>query len=450
MTQVELERFLEQVRAQRARAQATAAADGGEGHQVRDLVDELALITEMLLTAEEELRVQNEQLNAARLELDRVHARNEELFGAAPAAYLITDAHGMVVDANHAAGRLFGFISPTAMRRSIVTMFAVRDRPRVRALVGQAAAAGGQPQTAHLTVASGIDRDAAVSVEAHTEPQSGVTLLRWQLTLSSGDEESALQRLADAVPPSDTTPGLPAPATLEPHGELSRLLSLARADLGKELSAADGADAMLARVVELACRWVPGAEQASVCQLPRDRGKLRTLAATDDRARACDKLQRDTEQGPAVDATVEHTRIHVDDLAQERQWRLLTAQARDLGIRSILACELPLTRGGAATLNLYSSQPSAFSAMAELIAPVFASRASTALANTDQVANLRAAIDSRKLIGQAVGILMERHRLTEDEAFQRLISASQTQHIKLRDLAARITESGEEPDNVSH
>jgi hypothetical protein len=184
--------------------------------------------------------------------------------------------------------------------------------------------------------------------------------------------------------------------------------------------------------------------------MPRDTDKLRTLAATDAGARACDKLQRDTEQGPAADAIVEHAPVHVDDLAQERRWPLFTARARDLGIRSILACELPLTRGGAATLNLYSSQPCAFTAIAELIAPVFASRASIGLANTDQVANLRTAIDTRKLIGQAAGILMERHRLTEDDAFQRLTSASQSQHIKLRDLAARITESGEEPHDLSH
>jgi hypothetical protein len=447
-SQVELERFFEQVRAQHARTQASAGAGVGEEPRVRELLEELALVTEMLLTAEEELRVQNEQLSAARFELDRVYARNEELFGAAPAAYVITDGHGMVVDANRVAAQLLGFTTAAGMRRPIVTIFAPRDSRRVLALVGHAEAAGAESQTAHLTLASGIDRDVVVNVEAHAEPHSGATLLRWQLT-PSRDKESALQRLTGAELSSDPTPASAAHARSASQGELSVLLSLARADLGKDLSAEEGADAMLTRIVELACRWVPGAEQASVCQIPRDRRKLRTLAATDMRARVCDKLQRDSGQGPAVDATVEHTPIHVDDLAQERRWRSFTAQARDLGIRSILACELPLVRGGAATLNLYSSQRSAFSAIAGLIAPVFASRASIALANTDQVANLRTAIDSRKLIGQAIGILMERHRLTDEQAFERLISASQNQHIKLRDIAARVTESGEEPDDVS-
>jgi PAS domain-containing protein len=142
-SQVELERFFEQVRAHQARTRASAGADVGDEPRVRELLEELALVTEMLLSAEEELRVQNEQLSAARLELDLVYARNEELFGAAPAAYVITDGHGMIVDANRAAAQLLGFPTAAGMRRPIVTIFAPRDSRRVLALVGQAEAAGG-------------------------------------------------------------------------------------------------------------------------------------------------------------------------------------------------------------------------------------------------------------------------------------------------------------------
>ena len=115
-SQVELERFFEQVRAHQARARGAAAAGAGEGGQVGELLDELALVTEMLLTAEEELRVQNEQLSAARLELDRLYARNEALFGAAAAAYVITDGHGMVVDSNRAASQLLGYTTAAGVR----------------------------------------------------------------------------------------------------------------------------------------------------------------------------------------------------------------------------------------------------------------------------------------------------------------------------------------------
>jgi PAS domain S-box-containing protein len=445
-SQAELERFFAQVQAQCARTRAArdAASEGGPDPE---LLDELELVTEMLLNAEEELRVQSEELTAARVELDRVWARNEELFGSAPTAYAVTDVHGTVVDANRTAWQLFGFASPPDMRHSMMSMFAAHDRQRVRSLLGQAVAAGERPSSKQLVLAAGTGRAVAVSVEAHTDPRAGTTVLRWQFAPSSRADDPALQRSIVAAAPEDTDPESAAGPSAVTDGELSRLLSLARSDLAKELSGDDGPDAMLADVVELACRWVPGAEHASVCQLPGD-GPLLTLAASDPEASACDMIQRDTEQGPIFDATTQHTTLHVDDLAEETRWPLFTTQARDLEVRSILACELPLTRGGAAALNLYSTRPGAFTAIAELIAPVFAARASIALAHADEVHHLQRAIETRQTIGQALGILVERHHLTPDQAFELLVDASKTSHIKLRDIAARINETGEDPRDL--
>jgi PAS domain S-box-containing protein len=55
------------------------------------------------------------------------------------------------------------------------------------------------------------------------------------------------------------------------------------------------------------------------------------------------------------------------------------------------------------------------------------------------------AIESHRLIGQAVGILIERHRTTPVEAFEMLRQASLNRNIKLREIATRVVESGEEP-----
>ena len=55
------------------------------------------------------------------------------------------------------------------------------------------------------------------------------------------------------------------------------------------------------------------------------------------------------------------------------------------------------------------------------------------------------AIESHRLIGQAVGILIERHRTTPVEAFEMLRQASLHRNIKLREIAQRVVESGEEP-----
>lgn len=111
--------------------------------------------------------------------------------------------------------------------------------------------------------------------------------------------------------------------------------------------------------------------------------------------------------------------VHAGDVAHQTRWPRFTAQARDLGIRGVLTCELPMTRGVAATPNLCSTQPATFTTIGELIALVFAVHASTALAHADDVEHLYRAIESRRTVGLALGILVERHRLTPpDQAFE--------------------------------
>ncbi|MFP5416077.1 MAG: ANTAR domain-containing protein [Actinomycetes bacterium] len=58
--------------------------------------------------------------------------------------------------------------------------------------------------------------------------------------------------------------------------------------------------------------------------------------------------------------------------------------------------------------------------------------------------HLQQAIDSHRAIGQAIGILVERHRLTPRQAFARLSKTSQDTNTKVRDLAARLVETGQE------
>jgi hypothetical protein len=121
----------------------------------------------------------------------------------------------------------------------------------------------------------------------------------------------------------------------------------------------------------------------------------------------------------------------------------------DEGVRALLVCALPLPHGQDAVLSLYARRPAAFDAAAELVVPVFAARAAIAIAHADRVINLERAMQSRQMIGQAVGILMERHRLTAQQAFDTLVAASQESQLKLREVALRVTESGEEPSDAA-
>jgi AmiR/NasT family two-component response regulator len=61
----------------------------------------------------------------------------------------------------------------------------------------------------------------------------------------------------------------------------------------------------------------------------------------------------------------------------------------------------------------------------------------SALAHVEQ---LEAALESRDLIGQAKGLLMERGQVNADEAFDQLTRLSQLLNIKVRDLALKMLE----------
>jgi hypothetical protein len=89
--------------------------------------------------------------------------------------------------------------------------------------------------------------------------------------------------------------------------------------------------------------------------------------------------------------------------------------------------------------------------VADLLAQAFALAVDRVLAVgelTDRQANLERAIESHRAIGQAVGILVDRHRVTPGDAFQQLRRASQDRNIRLREIAQRVIETGLDPENA--
>lgn len=89
--------------------------------------------------------------------------------------------------------------------------------------------------------------------------------------------------------------------------------------------------------------------------------------------------------------------------------------------------------------------------VADLLAQAFAlavDRVVAADAATNRETNLGQAVESQRLVGQAIGILIERHRILPNEAFQLLRTASQNRNLKLREVARRVIESGLEPDRA--
>lgn len=98
-------------------------------------------------------------------------------------------------------------------------------------------------------------------------------------------------------------------------------------------------------------------------------------------------------------------------------------------------------------LNCYSQSIGSFGDKEVRVASLFATQAAVALANAQVYAtsralteNLTEALESREMIGRAIGILMEQQRIDDRDAFETLKKASQHSNVKLRHIAAQVVE----------
>ena len=181
-------------------------------------------------------------------------------------------------------------------------------------------------------------------------------------------------------------------------------------------------------------------------------GELETAAHTDPLAVEIDGLQQRFGEGPCLDAVVHGVTLYADELADDPRWSEFGPEAVGRGIRSVLAVPL-FGNGTLGALNLYARFPQAFGAVDRarglLLAALGGLAASAARTHEDEARraeNLQAALVTRELIGQAQGILIERERITADQAFGILRQASQHLNIKLREVAQNLVDTGERPD----
>lgn len=100
-------------------------------------VEELLGAVEELGVAEAALRRQNDALAVAHLAVEEERRRYQQLFHFAPDAYLLTDLHGIVREANGSAASLLGAKPRSLSGKAIVSFVALEDRPRIRAELGR-------------------------------------------------------------------------------------------------------------------------------------------------------------------------------------------------------------------------------------------------------------------------------------------------------------------------
>jgi hypothetical protein len=217
------------------------------------------------------------------------------------------------------------------------------------------------------------------------------------------------------------------------------------ADTAQSLYASEDLDHTLRRITDAALHLVNGCETASVSVIGPV--GITARAATDRIAQRADDIQFSLGEGPSLDAASTTRLVYSPDTSNDQRWPRFGARvASDLGICSILSCRLSVLADRErilGALNLYGAVPGAFTEEDLGAALLLGVHAGAVVAASLDHAHLREALQSRDVIGQAKGILMERFKVTADDAFNRLRFASQRMNVKLRDLARELTETGE-------
>jgi transcriptional regulator with GAF, ATPase, and Fis domain len=211
------------------------------------------------------------------------------------------------------------------------------------------------------------------------------------------------------------------------------------AELATELHGSVGVEETVEAVVQFALQALP-CSYAGVVLVTRG-GRLEIAAVTDPVIETIYHWQLQTGEGPVITAAREQVLVRVHDAADDPRWPSWAETITGLGIRNVL--QMPLTVAGrvAGVLGLYNIEPDRFSDDDEAVAHILARHASIAVATARHEENLAQAVDARKLVGQAMGILMERYDLDSDRAFEVLRRYSQDGNLKLRDVAQQLIDT---------
>jgi GAF domain-containing protein len=213
--------------------------------------------------------------------------------------------------------------------------------------------------------------------------------------------------------------------------------ALSIAEAARTLYRPRSLDDTLQTIVEVACNSVPGFDQVGIATMEK-KGEVETRAFTGDLVLQLDELQYTLREGPCSMTLQAGEAVCVSSLRHEQRWPTYAPQARAVGIRSQLAVKLYLDDNTLGGINFYSTTSDEVSDDAQALARLFATHAAIALGHAQQRDALTTGLQSRRVIGQAVGLLMERYQMSEDRAFAFLVRASSHRNIKLRAVAEEL------------
>jgi GAF domain-containing protein len=216
------------------------------------------------------------------------------------------------------------------------------------------------------------------------------------------------------------------------------------AEAARAMAEEEGTQHTLDRAVQMATDMIDHCDFAGISMV-HPQG-IDTPAASHETLRRIDELQFELGEGPCLDALRQSDVITVTDLAEDPRWpRWGPHIAGELDIHSSMSFRLFTDGEIMGALNLYATEVGAFTHDDVLDGLILAAHAAVALAATLEEDQLHRALDTRRMIGEALGMLRERFGISSDQAFGVLRRVSSQHNIKLHHVARQLVETGSLP-----
>jgi len=201
----------------------------------------------------------------------------------------------------------------------------------------------------------------------------------------------------------------------------------------------------LIHIAEFGVHAIPGADGAGVTLFQDDRAD--TLVASAEFVREVDAIQYRLGEGPCITAAAERRTVRSGSLGDDLDYPRFGPTVSRLGVHSVLSLPLVAPAVVLGSLNVYARSKDAFDDRAAELGELFAVPAAISVQNAQVLSQaqrlatqLQAALSSRAVIDQALGILMSRSGCSDDEAFDKLRAMSQSENRKLVAVAQHVVD----------
>jgi PAS domain-containing protein len=382
------------------------------------LVEDLWTAYEELRVADEEVRVQQDQISELLEGQHLLRWQQERMTAVLPVPVFMTDRLGVIRTVNASAATLVQARVARLVGKPMLALLAPEDRNDVRRLLSHLSAAG---SSFHRVVTLIAPMGETSSAEAYVSRLPGPSPeLSWMLLVGSATEGT--RSTGPAVPETLSKLALIPTEVSDDQDALARAVAICQDTLGPTMSVS-------------ASKGSPDAPTA--------------VATTSRLAQTFDGAQTTVGQGPSLTAFTEATTIEAPDVHRDLRWPRL-AKAAPQEVRGVLAVPLMVGDDLVGTLDVYPTEltwPPRLREDVELMASTLAAVLFELGLKKELVRladELEHALQSRATIDQAKGIVMADRRIDAEAAFEHLVRLSSSRHIKLREVAEEIVRRASE------